>query len=188
VVTASPRGILTKPGESTSLHALRSYNSWLNAIMNRAPFRLRSFPCDANGDPAKHLACIDSSQLWRNFDCGRDTPVPARSQATFLALTLHKDWVEQLGRMAPGSFVSEWYMFRNGISIWNIQCPPGVSTVSLSGTELRETYAKSAKCHPGSRAGGQRPLAETYPSLDRQGGLHLVHWLELSGKSTSQKY
>jgi sulfate adenylyltransferase len=63
--------------------------------------------------------------------------------------------------------------------------PAGASTVSLSGTELRQTFAKGAKLPSWfSRPEVSDILSETYPPLDRQGVCIWFTGLSCSGKST----
>jgi sulfate adenylyltransferase len=193
VLLLHPAVGLTKPGDVDHYTRVRSYNILAERYYAPGSVQLALLPL------AMRLAGPREA-LWhalirRNYGAnflivGRDHASPGVDSSgkpfyePYAAQQLVERFSEDTG-VGAISFQELVYVPERDQYVEVSDVPAGASTVSLSGTELRQTFAKGARLPSWfSRPEVSDILSETYPPLDRQGVCIWFTGLSCSGKST----
>lgn len=193
VLLLHPAVGLTKPGDVDHYTRVRSYKVLAERYYEPGSVQLALLPLAMR--MAGPREALWHAQIRRNYGAnflivGRDHASPGLDSSgkpfyePYAAQRLVEQFSEETGVDAV-SFQELVYVPTRDQYLETSSIPPGMSTISLSGTGLRETYAKGAKLPSWfSRPEVSDILSETYPSLDRQGVCIWFTGLSCSGKST----
>src|SRR6266508_1560369 len=193
VLLLHPAVGLTKPGDVDHYTRVRSYKVLAERYYEPGKIQLALLPL------AMRLAGPREA-LWhalirRNYGAnflivGRDHASPGVDSLgkafyqPYAAQQLVEQFSEELG-VGAISFQELVYLPARDQYVEVSAVPPGTSQVSLSGTELRQSYANGAKLPPWfSRSEVSDILSQTYPPLYQQGVCIWFTGLSCTGKST----
>ena len=193
VLLLHPAVGLTKPGDVDHYTRVRSYNVLAERYYTSGSVQLALLPVAMR--MAGPREALWHALIRRNYGAnflivGRDHASPGVDSSgkpfyePYAAQQLVEQFSEETG-VGAISFQELVYVPERDQYVEVSDVPAGASTVSLSGTELRQTFAKGAKLPSWfSRPEVSDILSETYPPLDRQGVCIWFTGLSCSGKST----
>jgi sulfate adenylyltransferase len=193
VLLLHPSVGLTKPGDVDYYTRVRSYKVLAKRYYEPGKVQLALLPLAMR--MAGPREALWHALIRRNYGAnylivGRDHASPGldSSGKTFYEPYAAQKLLEQFsGELGVGaiSFQELVYLPAQDRYVEVSAVPPGESTVSLSGTELRQSYANGEKLPSWfSRSEVSAILSQTYPSLDQQGVCIWFTGLSCSGKST----
>jgi sulfate adenylyltransferase len=193
VLLLHPAVGLTKPGDVDHYTRVRSYTVLAERYYEPGSVLLALLPLAMR--MAGPREALWHALIRRNYGAnflivGRDHASPGVDSSgkpfydPYAAQQLVEQFSEETG-VGAISFQELVYVPERNQYVEVSDVPAGVSSVSLSGTELRQTFAKGAKLPSWfSRPEVSDILSETYPPLDRQGVCIWFTGLSCAGKST----
>jgi len=193
VLLLHPAVGLTKPGDVDHYTRVRSYNVLAERYYAPGSVLLALLPLAMR--MAGPREALWHAIIRRNYGAnflivGRDHASPGLDSAgqpfykPYAAQQLVEQFSEETG-VGAVSFQELVYVPEHDLYLETSAVPPGASTVSLSGTEVRRIYAKGESLPAWfSRPEVSDILSETYPALDRQGICIWFTGLSCAGKST----
>jgi sulfate adenylyltransferase len=193
VLLLHPAVGLTKPGDVDHYTRVRSYNVLAERYYEPGSVLLALLPLAMR--MAGPREALWHALIRRNYGAnflivGRDHASPGVDSSgkpfyePYAAQQLVEQFSEETG-VGAISFAELVYAPEQEKYVEVSAVPAGTSTISLSGTELRETYAKGGTPPTWfSRPEVSDILAETYPPLNKQGISIWFTGLSCAGKST----
>ena len=193
VLLLHPAVGLTKPGDVDHYTRVRSYNVLAERYYAPDSVLLALLPLAMR--MAGPREALWHAVIRRNYGAnflivGRDHASPGLDSAgqpfykPYAAQQLVDQFSEETG-VGAISFQELVYVPESDQYLEVSAVPAGANTVSLSGTEVRQTYAKGERLPSWfSRPEVSDILSETYPALDRQGICIWFTGLSCAGKST----
>jgi sulfate adenylyltransferase len=193
VLLLHPAVGVTKPGDVDHYTRVRSYKVLAERYYEPGRVQLALLPLAMR--MAGPREALWHALIRRNYGAnflivGRDHASPGLDSSgkpfyqPYAAQQLMEQFSEELG-VGAISFQELVYFPARDQYVEVSAVPTGATTVSLSGTELRQCYANGAKPPSWlSRSEVSDILSQTYPPLERQGVCIWFTGLSCSGKST----